>query len=154
MRLYLRPSFDFQANPKIYNSRQQELDFYFIVMWKWHQGKASQQWSWSVHLPSPGAVLVRLVSPLRLVHWCWRLPPDQTLVTCQACPVMGSSTATDPHAHPAVKAFQFLIAPWLVRFNRNHMATIKTFLIMRGPNKEKKKNNSGHVSCHWFTFWK
>jgi hypothetical protein len=68
VRLYLRPSFDFQANPKIYNSRQQELDFYFIVMWKWHQGKASQQWSWSVHLPSPGAVLVRLVSPLRLVH--------------------------------------------------------------------------------------
>ena len=108
-------------------------------MWKWHQGKASQQWSWSAHLPSPGAVLVRLVSPLCLVHWCWRLPPDQTLVTCQACPVMGSSTATDPHAHPAVKAFQFLIAPWLVRFNRNHMATIKTFLIMRGPNKGKKK---------------
>lgn len=107
-------------------------------MWKWHQGKASQQWGWSVHLPSPGAVLVRLVSPLCLVHWCWRLPPDQTLVTCQACPVMGSSTATDPHAHPAVKAFQFLIATWLVRFNRNHMATIKTFLIMRGPNKGKK----------------
>lgn len=60
---------------------------------------------------------------------------------------MGSYTATDPHAHPAVKAFQFLIATWLVRFNMNHMVTIKTSLIMRMPKNEGA--DFKHVSCHY-----
>lgn len=42
VRLYLRPSFDFQASPKIYNSGLQKLSFHFVVTRKQHKGKTSQ----------------------------------------------------------------------------------------------------------------
>lgn len=144
---------DFQANPKIHNPRWQKLSFHFMLQGKQHKGETSKYWKWSLHLTSPGAVSMRLVNPLRLVHWCWRLPPDQTLVTCQAFSIMGSYAATDPHAHPAVKAFQFLIATWLVRFNMNHMATIKTSLIMRRPKKKKGGGKLRVCVLSLFTFW-
>ena len=85
---------------------------------------------------------------------CQSSPPCALMLKMPAWPepshlpglrITGSYTATDPCARPAVKAFQFLIATWLVRFNMNHMVTIKTSLIMRMP---EKGGGVKHVSCH------
>lgn len=59
---------------------------------------------------TPGAVLVRLSVLSALCTDAEDYPPTRSESFARLSPSWGVTVATDPHAHPAVKAFQFLIA--------------------------------------------
>lgn len=101
--LYLSSYLTSRPESKVYIPRWWKLSGHFVVTGKTPPGKCEQVVEPAGASAAPRCCHGETCQSPPPVHWCWRPPPDQSLATCQACPILGSYTATDPHAHPAVK---------------------------------------------------